>query len=316
MKETINEKKVRDFVATTQDPNFLHDNEYMWNTFGIPALVPGMQLLCGALGKLEASELSNINYGATYFVNAVPVGSSVDFEARPQRKHIFSREVEGFKISANANGVDALSDKEEYSFVRKIPVREVGGFYETPSILSIRMNDSDLAQFEELTHIPANFSQAAFALTLSSASIDTQLRNPVTPAFKTLNEGVVVDDPTVRKIPTYQSFEFYMPQGFRAISQKMSLNLRSAVMRDKSVFTIDTICYDQSGIVYCARARLKQSRQEVIVKAVNGILDNVEKSGNPNGLEEALKRRREIRDAKNDAPVDLGNMGSSVVELG
>ncbi len=298
MIKILDPKKVGEFPQRSYDLNFLHQNDTMWERYNVPAIASGFHLLLTALTAINKDNLLGVNYAKAFFPTIVPAGSEVDFEAKLARGGITKGPI---RLSALANGFDALGDKRTPSTAEKKGVAERLTFYEGDHPLNIRVNQPDVDAIQEITGLPEEATPILYALALSSSSIISRIKNPTTPAWRELNRGLEADEGK-RTLPTYDSLEFYLPGGMRTFEPRSELLLRSSIRRKGKVYIVDTTCYDYDGMLYGIRANLRQRKQEVIVKVIGRLLDQIETSGDPGNLAQAIEKRRELKNQINSKP--------------
>lgn len=305
MKKIISSKDAQEFAALGKDENCLHVDEEMWRDYNVPALVPGMQTLANALGSIDSEKLERINYVKSNFQRMIPVESEVDFTNKELKKGIWNtvfpflakeESTRDIKISAYANGSDALDGDDGPSIATRVMLSEKPSFNEGESPLKLKIESTDLERFAELTNIHPNFVFPIYSLALSSYSIAsriTHLNENSPPSWVELNKSLVAP-PEKRKIPAYESIEAFFPNGLQKKYSGEEVTLRSAIRKEGNVYVIDTLCQSGNDRIYGARANLKQRRQGVIVKGIGALLDHIDGLGNHGSLTETIKRRREF----------------------
>ena len=303
MKKIITAEMAEGFAKVSRDENCLHSNSEMWQCYGVPALVPGMQTLCTALASIDPNEITGLNYVRANFQRMIPVGSEVEFTNEPIKRGFWKGILEkllsedatarDIKILAIANGFDTLEGKDEHSLATRVVLNTKPYFNEGDVPVNLAVNPLDVEKFAELTELPREAVSALYALSLSSSSIASRIMHPSAPSWQELHDSLAASVER-RKIPAYESIEAYFPGGFKQYKLEKGLVLRSAIRKEGNVYVIDTICDTEDERIYGVRANLKQRRQEVIVKGICALLDDLDEKGNAGALAESIQRRKEF----------------------
>lgn len=293
MIKVIDAGRAETFARATYDVNDLHNDESMWEKHGLPAIVPGFQLFLTAMSTIKKDDLMAMNHGRAYFNRAmVPVGSEVDFSSK--KTGMMRTNVESQRLIALANGLDVLDSGDNQAKAEKLETKNGLTFYEGNIPLTIRVNDSDLASFQEVTELPSEAVPSLYAVAISTASISERIMHPTTPAWTNLHKGYNNGEGGKRLIPAYDSIQFYLPGGMRGYQSRSGLIQRSAIQPGHNVYTVDTICHDGDQVLCGVRSVMRVKSERSMTKILGRMLTEIGKSDNPGTLEQTIARMERL----------------------
>ena len=262
MKITIDPKDAKDFASATLDPNELHDEKIMRNKYCVPAIVSGFQLFMTSLAQINVEQLIAKNHGKAFFPKLVPTGNDIYFYTATTQNE------ERTRLLCSLNGIDVLSSDQDYANASRI-VERAQSFFEGETPRTLEIKPEQLKRFQEITGLPTETIPALYSVATSSASIAKAIKNPKTPAWKNLAEGLEQEDEKRIRLPAYRSTEFYLPNGMMSYDSTVKLTQTSAIRQDnKTNYTIDTICYNQKTPISFVRSRLSQIPKRLIIRGI------------------------------------------------
>tara|TARA_Y100000034_G_scaffold67371_2_gene81276 strand:+ start:1802 stop:2704 length:903 start_codon:yes stop_codon:yes gene_type:complete len=299
MIKTIGANSAREFSACIHDINFPHQNDLMWEKYGVPAIIPGLQLLFNALGTVNKDGLERINAIEGNFTTIVPVGSEIDFSSKRRRGQTHG-------LFATTYGDNSIGERRKPS--RATKAKESLNFFEGAVPVGININDNDLNTFRELTDLPEQAVPAYYAMALSTPSIGFRIDNPGTPSWWEIHNGYYHDQEEKRKVPTYKAITAFLPDGIRDF-RSSSLVLKSAIRRSRNVYDIDTICQDGNSIICGVRSTIRQTSARLIIRSIRDRLEQIKSSGRAGSLMETIQRMENY-----EAPTEQPNLQLSPKE--